>query len=90
MYAEAQLMSILKNKTLLPEWHEQAYIMLCWPHLDSDWKNCIVEIERTYTELVANICQDQKTIILCFNKDLQQRVESIFQKNPNRKNIKYI
>lgn len=51
--------------SLLPEWAEQAAVLMAWPHETTDWQPWLPAIQQDYVALAAAISQQVPPIILC-------------------------
>jgi len=47
------------------EWERQEYIMLTYPHENSDWNCCLKEIKKSYKEIIKAISKYEKCLIIC-------------------------
>ena len=60
----------MSNKAYLPaEWHEQEFVQLTWPHVNSDWAYMLQEVEECFTELAKAISLREKLLIVTPNKE---------------------
>lgn len=50
--------------TLPPEWAEQSAVQLTWPHEDTDWKDCLQDIQDTYIRMADAITRHERLIIV--------------------------
>lgn len=48
--------------------------MLTWPHAQSDWKDHLVETEKTYIEMTREISRREIVLLVCFDKAHQMHV----------------
>lgn len=62
---------------LLPEWSRQDSILLTWPHLGTDFKNQLPELDTTYLELTRMITQQSHVKILCFDDIHQTHIKRL-------------
>lgn len=51
--------------SLLPEWAEQAAVLMAWPHASTDWQPWLDAIQQDYVELAAAISREVPPLILC-------------------------
>jgi len=73
---------MLNNGFSLPgEWENQSAVLITWPHNHSDWAESLSEIESFYIELSSAITQYEKMIIISYDLQLQERIESLLVKN---------
>jgi len=56
------------NKVFHAEWEQQDAIVIAWPNKETDWKNNLDEVEKTYIEISNQISDHQKLIILSDQK----------------------
>lgn len=54
-----------QSLSLLPEWAEQAAVLMAWPHESTDWQPWLAAIQQDYVALAAAIAQEVPPIILC-------------------------
>lgn len=54
-----------KSFSLLPEWAEQAAVLMAWPHESTDWQPWLAAIQQDYVELAVAIAREVPPIILC-------------------------
>jgi agmatine/peptidylarginine deiminase len=81
----------LTKRVLPPEWAEQEYIQLTWPHAASDWAPYLDEAVACFKEIAKAVIQYGKLIIVCVNtaevktvlKDLDLNRISFFEINTN-------
>lgn len=50
---------------LLPEWAEQASVLMAWPHASTDWQPWLQAIEQDYVALATAIAREVPPLILC-------------------------
>lgn len=50
---------------MLPEWADQAGVLLAWPHESTDWKPWLNRIDLDYVELAVAISKEVSPLILC-------------------------
>ena len=81
----------MTKRVLPPEWAEQEYIQLTWPHAASDWAPYLDEAVACFKEIAKAVIQYEKLIIVCVNtaevktvlKDLDLNRISFFEINTN-------
>ncbi len=61
------------STTLLPEWHPQDAVLLAWPHADTDWQASLTAIQHVFSDLIANIIQQQRVVLLVHNAQVKQQ-----------------
>ncbi len=66
---------------LAAEWSPQSAVILTWPHVYSDWRSTIDDIETTYVSLVKAISQREKLIISCWDDQHRDRVKTLLKKH---------
>ncbi|GBU06872.1 hypothetical protein AwDysgo_02030 [Bacteroidales bacterium] len=49
------------------EWEEQSGAMLTWPHVDSDWREIMVEVIPCFVSIAQEIIKREKLLIVCRN-----------------------
>lgn len=58
-----------KRKIILPaEWHPQSGVMMTWPHLGTDWRDMLDEVENCFINIACEISKREKLIIVCPHK----------------------
>lgn len=76
------------NKIMSAEWEKQSAIILTWPHKNTDWFPVLEKITDTYIEIVNEIIQTEKIIIVA--PDINIVKQTILSKLPNaNQNIFY-
>jgi agmatine deiminase len=60
---------VRKSKIVLPaEWYPQSGVMLTWPHLETDWRDSLEEVEECFIQITSEISKKEKVIIVCSDK----------------------
>ncbi len=59
------------------EWYPQSGIMIAWPHPDTDWRENLADVEHVYCELVRQVSEYEKVLLLCMDEPLLFRVKGI-------------
>ena len=54
---------------LIPEFAPQSGVLLVWPHVASDWRDSLAEIEPVYIELVRAISRHEAVLIVCYDDE---------------------
>lgn len=62
---------------LLPEWAEQAAVLMAWPHHETDWSPWLDAIEQDYVQLAVAIAREVTPIILCQDKEHKAHINSL-------------
>lgn len=79
------------GKIRLPaEWEPQSGILLTWPHTESDWNDNLDEISDVYIEMCKAISQYEKFLVICYDQQYKESVESLFVANRINKNSYYL
>ncbi len=81
----------MKKRVLPPEWAEQEYIQLTWPHAGSDWAPYLCEAVACFKEIAKAILKYENLIVVCVNetevkevlKDLDLNRISFFETKTN-------
>ncbi len=68
---------------LIAEWEKQECVMVVYPHKNSDWIECLNEIQSAYMKFIKAIATFQVCLVLCESKE----DEKIFQNIPNVKTL---
>jgi len=66
-----------KEFRLLPEWAEQASVLMAWPHASTDWQPWLEAIEHDYVELAAAIAREVPPLILCQDAAHQSHIQAL-------------
>lgn len=69
------------SKLLPAEWEEQGAIVIAWPNDKTDWKKNLLKTEATYIELVNQIADHQKVIIITEKFSIKKKFAEIILKN---------
>ena len=72
----------LSDKLRLPaEWERQKAVQLTWPHADTDWKDTLDDITKTYVEMAVEIAKREKLIVVTPHPDeVRAIIEDEFKK----------
>ena len=54
-------------KILPPEWAEQQFVQLTWPHAGTDWANMLDEVTECFVQIAHEIMKREKLLIVCDN-----------------------
>jgi tRNA-dihydrouridine synthase A len=54
---------------LIPEFAPQSGVMLAWPHAESDWRECLDEIEPVYLQISRVISRYEPVLIICYDEE---------------------
>lgn len=68
-----------KRFQLLPEWAEQASVLMAWPHASTDWQPWLQAIDQDYAALAAAVSQEVSPLILCQDSEHQNHIDSLLQ-----------
>lgn len=64
--------------------------MLTWPHTHNDWAAQLAEVERVFIQLTREISLRELCLIVCFDKQHRQRIESLLlDAQVDRKNLRF-
>lgn len=58
------------KKILPPEWAQQQFVQLTWPHEQTDWVDMLDEVNQCFVEIACHIIQYENLLIVC--KDSKQ------------------
>lgn len=58
------------------EWAPQSYVMLTWPHGDTDWATTLEAIDTYYVKLATTIAHTTPCLIICHDAALRAHVET--------------
>lgn len=47
------------------EWHPQSGVQLTWPHIDTDWRNMLDEVNECFSTIANEIAKREILIIVC-------------------------
>ena len=73
-------------KRLIAEFEEQSFTQIIFPHVKTDWIDCLDEAENTFVNIINEIIKYQKCLVVCQNI---QSVKSRFKKNENLYFVEY-
>ncbi len=58
------------NQLFLPaEWHPQGMIQLTWPHIGTDWADCLDDITETFLQMAEVITRHERLLIVAPDAD---------------------
>ena len=60
---------------LIPEFAPQSGVLLVWPHVASDWRDSLAEIEPVYLELVRAISRHEPVLIVCYDEEHSRHIQ---------------
>jgi agmatine deiminase len=52
------------NRRLPAEWEPQSAVLMAWPHQQSDWADCLIEAQNTFTNIIQAIAQYEPVILI--------------------------
>ncbi|MBP8850457.1 MAG: agmatine deiminase family protein [Breznakibacter sp.] len=68
----------MKKRVLPPEWAEQEYVQLTWPHAASDWAPYLNEAIACFKEIAKAVIKHQKLIIVCVSiKEVKEALQDV-------------
>ena len=53
---------------LIPEFAPQSGVMLTWPHAESDWRQCLDEVEPVYLQICRVISRHEPVLVICYDE----------------------
>jgi len=59
---------------LIPEFAPQSGVILTWPHVDSDWRDRLDDIEPVYLEISRVISRYERVLVICYDPPHEQHV----------------
>ncbi len=62
---------------LIPEWAEQAAVLLAWPYAQGDFAPWLPTVEQTYIHIAQEIAQRQTLLVACRNPEHQARIAGL-------------
>lgn len=65
--------------TMIAEWEKQDLVMVVFPHENTDWVECLGEIQKAYMKFIETIARFQTCLVLCGDK----KHEALFEKMHN-------
>lgn len=68
-----------KPMQLLPEWAEQASVLMAWPHASTDWHPWLNAIEQDYIALACAIANEVPPLILCQDQAHRAHIQGLLQ-----------
>jgi agmatine deiminase len=60
---------------LIPEFAPQSGVLLTWPHVASDWRHSLEEIEPVYLELVRAISRHEAVLVVCYDDEHSRHIQ---------------
>lgn len=66
--------SLVKRRTLAPEWMPQSGVQLTWPHKDTDWAYMLNEVTDCYLHLAFEIATREPLLIVAPHTDEVRRL----------------
>ena len=61
-----------------PEWHEQEFVQLTWPHEQTDWAPILDEVYDCFIKMALEISKRENLLILAQKPDELWTLESPF------------
>jgi agmatine/peptidylarginine deiminase len=81
----------MSNRCLPAEWEPQAGVMLTWPHINSDWRSSLLNIEPVFVNLACEISKREKLLIVALNLDHQEHIKTLLnQAEVNNDNVVFV
>ena len=75
---------------LPPEWHEQAALLITWPHAGINWEVPLSGVEKSFVAITVLTSTHQRVIITCQNKAHRTHIKQQLQNHTaNETNIDY-
>ncbi|NDV45906.1 agmatine deiminase family protein [Paludibacter sp. 221] len=71
---------------LPPEWAEQRFVQLTWPHEDTDWAYMLDEVNTCFTDIARQVSEREDLLIVCRS---EKRTRELL-KEINQSRIKYV
>ena len=65
------------NYFLPPEWYPQQAVLLTWPHIHSDWRLVLQEVEPVFIEIASRIAELEPLILVCYDEPHRRHIQSI-------------
>lgn len=66
------------QKILPPEWAEQKFVQLTWPHGETDWAEMLDEVNECFINIAREILKRENLLIVCADTD---KVENFFDED---------
>jgi len=57
------------NIQLPPEWAEQQFVQLTWPHVNTDWAYMLDEVNKCFVSIAMEIIKREDLLIVCADTD---------------------
>jgi len=61
------------------EWEPQDGVLLAWPHAETDWRDNLADVERTYAALIAAIARFERALVCVDGADTRTRAQALLQ-----------
>ena len=53
------------NNVIFPaEWYPQSGVQLTWPHIDTDWRDMLDEVERCFLRIAKEIAERETLLVV--------------------------
>ncbi len=59
------------------EWEPQDAVIVAWPHAETDWRDNLAEVEKTYVALVTAISKFERALIIVADANLEHRARTL-------------
>ena len=73
-------------KSLIPEFEEQSFTQIIFPHKNTDWDYCLEDAQQNFIAIINAIIKYQKCLVVC--NDMQE-VKSYFKEDKNLFFVEY-
>ncbi len=64
------VMTTANRRRLPAEWEPQDGVLLAWPHVGTDWRECLAEVEPVFAEIVREISRFERVVLLAPQKKM--------------------
>lgn len=68
-----------------PEWAEQEFVQLTFPHAETDWADMLDEIQGCFCEIISTILRFENVLVVCADKQTKSQVEKLKTQNSSHK-----
>lgn len=65
----------MNNRRLPAEWEPQSGVILVWPQALGDWKHNLIEVEKSYLSIAAEICAQETLVVVCADEAHRAYIE---------------
>ena len=68
-----------------PEWAEQEFIQVTFPHADTDWADMLDEVQDCFCEIIRSILIFENVLVVCADEQSKLKIENLQTQNSKYK-----